>query len=54
MRRLGVCEERGTGVDKVVAETERNRLIIRLNTTKDLSESEYTQNWRAQYCAPVK
>lgn len=26
MRRLGVCEERGTGVDKVVAETERHQL----------------------------
>jgi predicted HTH transcriptional regulator len=26
MRRLGVCEERGSGVDKVVAETERHQL----------------------------
>lgn len=26
MRRLGICEERGSGVDKVVAETERHQL----------------------------
>jgi predicted HTH transcriptional regulator len=26
MRRLGICEERGSGIDKVVAETERHQL----------------------------
>lgn len=30
MRRLGVCQERGSGVDKVVAETERYQLAAPL------------------------
>jgi hypothetical protein len=47
----GVLED---SVGRVEAELEQNRLIIRLNKTKDLAESEYTQNWRAQYCTPVK
>lgn len=39
---------------RVEAETDQERLIIRLNKNKDSSESEYTQNWKAQYCTPVK
>ena len=41
-------------VGRVEAETAHNRLIIRLNKKLDLAESVYTQNWRAQYCSPVK
>ena len=35
MRRLGVCEERGSGVDKVVAETEKHQLPAPLFETPD-------------------
>jgi len=35
MRRLGVCEERGSGVDKVVAETEKYQLPAPLFETTD-------------------
>jgi predicted HTH transcriptional regulator len=35
MRRLGVCEERGSGVDKVVAETEKHQLPAPLFETTD-------------------
>ena len=35
MRRLGVCEERGSGVDKVVAETEKHQLPAPLFETVD-------------------
>lgn len=35
MRRLGICEERGSGVDKVVAETERHQLPAPLFETPD-------------------
>lgn len=35
MRRLGVCEERGSGVDKVVAETERHLLPAPLFESPD-------------------
>jgi predicted HTH transcriptional regulator len=35
MRRIGVCEERGSGVDKVVAETERHQLPAPLFETPE-------------------
>ena len=35
MRRLGVCEERGSGVDKVVSETEKHQLPAPLFETPD-------------------
>ena len=35
MRRLGVCEERGSGVDKVVAETEKHQLPAPLFDTPE-------------------
>jgi len=35
MRRVGICEERGSGVDKVVAETERHQLPAPLFETPD-------------------
>lgn len=35
MRRLGVCEERGSGVDKVVSETERHQLPAPLFESPD-------------------
>lgn len=35
MRRIGVCEERGSGVDKVVFETESKQLPAPLFETTD-------------------
>lgn len=35
MRRIGICEERGSGVDKVVAETERHQLPAPLFETPE-------------------
>src|SRR3546814_15908617 len=35
MRRVGICEERGTGVDKVVWETERHQLPPPIWETQD-------------------
>lgn len=35
MRRMGICEERGSGVDKVVAETERHQLPAPLFETPE-------------------
>lgn len=61
MRRLGVCEERGSGVDKVVAETERHQLPAPLFespegftravlfTHKPLREMDRTERSRACY-----
>jgi predicted HTH transcriptional regulator len=61
MRRLGVCEERGTGVDKVVAETEKHQLPAPLFETpegftravlfthKALREMDRTERSRACY-----
>lgn len=61
MRRLGVCEERGSGVDKIVAETERHQLPAPLFespegftravlfTHKALSDMDRTERSRACY-----
>lgn len=61
MRRVGVCEERGSGVDKVVAETERHQLPAPLFespegftravlfTHKALREMDRTERSRACY-----
>lgn len=61
LRRLGVCEERGSGVDKVVAETERHQLPAPLFenpegftravlfTHKALREMDRTERSRACY-----